>query len=132
MRTHARISPRSRSRHDLDLSLAPWVTSVRAPAPDRPSASNLVAISVHSQDNFISAVRAGRGERLQAEKAAALHHETSQNSLGKCAGWLGKPGKRTLRKMVDEGTGLFDGSVSVDHEKEPGKSDFGAWYLCEN
>ena len=57
--------------------------------------------------NFINDVKAGRGDRLQPEAAARLHHVT----LSGCGGWLGSPSKRQLSKLVDKGAGLFDGSV---------------------
>ena len=63
---------------------------------------------IHS--NFIDAVKVGRGERLKAEVAATMHHETS-SALGGCGGWLGKPSKSTLKKLVKQGKGLFDGTV---------------------
>ena len=59
--------------------------------------------------NFIDAVKEGRGERLDAEAAARMHHATKGG--GGCGGWLGKPGKRTLKRLVRDGAGLFDGSV---------------------
>lgn len=61
---------------------------------------------IHS--NFVEAVKEGRGDRLKPEAAARIHHATTRAG---CGGWLGKPGKRTLRKLQDGGAGLFDGSV---------------------
>ena len=55
------------------------------------------------------AVKAGRGDRLRPEAAAQLYYETT--SWG--ASWAGAPSKRTLRNLVQQGAGLFDGSVTA-------------------
>jgi ClpP class serine protease len=60
-------------------------------------------------NNFIDAVKQGRGDRLKPEAAARLHHSTTSGSG--CYSFLGGPGKRKLRRMQEDGAGLFDGSV---------------------
>lgn len=58
--------------------------------------------------NFVAAVKQGRGERLNAEAAAALQYRTS--SVGCFPLWT-EPGESTLRRLVRDGAGLFDGTV---------------------
>ena len=57
--------------------------------------------------NFIAAVREGRGDKLRPEAAARLHSSTA-GGLGGC---FGAPGKSSLRRLVKKGAGLYDGSV---------------------
>ena len=60
-------------------------------------------------DNFIGAVKEGRGERLQPEVAAELHAQTV--GVG-CTGLLlGRPSRGTVKSLARKGKGLFDGSV---------------------
>jgi len=59
--------------------------------------------------NFISAVKAGRGSRLNAEAAARVHHETQAS--GCLPRFLTRPGRSTVRGLVNMGVGLYDGSV---------------------
>ena len=74
-------------------------------------------------ENFIADVREGRGDRLKPEAAARLHVTTAGG--GGCTGALfGRPSKRTIRGLVKEGAGLFDGSVySGEVGKEVGLVD---------
>lgn len=61
-------------------------------------------------DNFIAAVKEGRGERLNPEAAARLHVRTVGGAG--CAGLLfGKPSSGTVRSLAKAGKGLFDGTV---------------------
>ena len=75
------------------------------------------------QDNFIAAVKEGRGERLRPEEAARLHLSTLGGAG--CAGlFFGGPSKGSLRRLVRDGVGLFDGSVySGEVGKEIGLVD---------
>lgn len=61
-------------------------------------------------DNFIGAVKEGRGERLQPEVAAELHAQTVGGAG--CTGLLlGRPSRGTVKSLARKGKGLFDGSV---------------------
>mmetsp|Transcript_12383 Transcript_12383/g.26757 ORF Transcript_12383/g.26757 Transcript_12383/m.26757 type:complete len:410 (-) Transcript_12383:146-1375(-) len=55
--------------------------------------------------NFIAAVREGRGDRLKPEAAARLSYSTTA--------WAPSfmPSNATIRRLVTDGAGLFDGSV---------------------
>jgi len=59
--------------------------------------------------NFISAVKAGRGSRLNAEAAARVHHETQAS--GCLPRFLTRPSRSTVRELANMGVGLYDGSV---------------------
>lgn len=72
---------------------------------------------IHS--NFITAVKEGRGDRLNPEEAAKLYWNTTASprmlASAKVLKWLqrskGELGKRQFDKLVKEGAGLFDGSL---------------------
>lgn len=59
--------------------------------------------------NFIESVKRGRGDRLRAEEAARLAYNTTAS--GWMPGWILGPSAATLRRLVERGAGLFDGSV---------------------
>jgi len=55
-------------------------------------------------------VKQGRGDRLKPEVAARLLH-SSTSSVGFLPLWAAGPGERTVRRLMRDGAGLFDGSV---------------------
>jgi len=57
--------------------------------------------------NFIAAVKDGRGDRLQPEVAASLAFNTTAWSVP----GFRTPSNSTLKKLVNAGAGLFDGST---------------------
>ena len=61
-------------------------------------------------DNFVFAVKQGRGDRLKPEAAAELQYRTS-SSVGCLPLWASKPSSWTMRRLVRDGAGLFDGTV---------------------
>lgn len=64
--------------------------------------------------NVIQAVKDGRGDRLNPEAAARLHHRTSVAAgtvRRRLPSSLTEPSRGTLRKLQARGAGLFDGAV---------------------
>ena len=61
-------------------------------------------------ENFIAAVKEGRGDRLKPEAAATIHASTTGGAG--CSGLIfGRPSKRKVARLADDGAGLFDGTV---------------------